>query len=90
VDSNGLSGGLLSSWKSRVADISTFLTPVGILLEGSVKDVTVINGLKLFNCCGPYTDREAFGGTLKNEGLFNEPNLILGGDLNFTTSSREV
>jgi endonuclease/exonuclease/phosphatase family metal-dependent hydrolase len=29
-------------------------------------------------------------GGFKNEGLFNEPNLILGGDLNFTTSSREV
>jgi len=66
------------------------LTPVGILLAGLVKDVTIINGLKLLNCCGPYTDREAFWGTLKNEGLFNEPNLILGGDLDFTASRREV
>jgi hypothetical protein len=27
---------------------------------------------------------------MKKEGLFNEPNLILGGDLNFTTLIREV
>jgi len=60
------------------------------LLEGSVKEVTVINSLKLLNCYVPYTNRDTFWESLKDEGLFNEPNFIVGGDLNFTTPSREV
>jgi hypothetical protein len=65
-----------------------FFTPAGILLEGVVKDLNL--NLKLINCYGPYSDREVFWEGIKREGILNEDNLILGGDLNFTTSSREV
>jgi hypothetical protein len=69
-------------------DFYAYLTPAGILLEGLVKDLN--KSLKLLNCYGPYSDREAFWETLKKDGLFNEHNLVMGGDLNFTTSCREV
>jgi hypothetical protein len=88
VDSIGLSGGLLTSWNPRKADFTVFFTPAGILLEGVVKDLNL--NLKLINCYGPYADREVFWEGIKREGILNEDNLILGGDLNFTTSSREV
>jgi hypothetical protein len=37
-----------------------------------------------------YSDREVFWEDIKNEGIFKDQNLILGGNLNFTTSFREV
>jgi hypothetical protein len=60
----------------------------GILLEGVVKDTNL--KVKLINYYGPYADRVVFWEDLKRNGIFDEENLILGGDLNFTTSSREV
>jgi exonuclease III len=88
VDSIGLSGGLLSAWNPRKANFKAFLTKAGILLEGVVKDTNI--KVRLINCYGPYADRVGFWEDLKRIGIFNEENLILGGDLNFTTSSREV
>jgi hypothetical protein len=88
VDSLGLSGGLLSAWNPRRDDFSTFLTPAGILLDGLVKDLN--KRLKLVNCYGPYGDRQEFWDKIKRDGLLKDHNLILGGDLNFTTSNREV
>jgi endonuclease/exonuclease/phosphatase family metal-dependent hydrolase len=80
--------GMLSAWNPRKADFSAYLIPAGILLEGRVKDLD--RNLKVINCYGPYSDREVFWEAIKNEGIFKDQNLILGGDLNFTTSFREV
>jgi exonuclease III len=88
VDSTGLSGGLLTVWNPKKVDFNAYLTSAGIMLEGTVKDLD--KKLKLINCYGPYLDREVFWETIKREGLLKEHSLILGGDLNFTTSSREV
>jgi hypothetical protein len=88
TDSVGLSGGLLSSWNPRKANLNAFLTSAGILLEGYVKDLD--RCMKLINCYGSYSDREAFWEAIKDEGILKEPNLVLGGDLNFTRSCREV
>jgi hypothetical protein len=52
-------------------------------MDGLVKDLN--KSLKLLNCYGPYFDREGFWEVVKKDGLINEPNLIMGGDLNFTT-----
>jgi hypothetical protein len=38
----------------------------------------------------PYKDREPFWQQLSDSGLLCEDNLIIGGDLNFTLSAREV
>jgi hypothetical protein len=65
-----------------------FLTPAGILLEGVVKQIN--KKLKLLNCYGPYAERQSFWDNLKKDGILKESNLILGGDLNFTVSTREI
>jgi hypothetical protein len=44
----------------------------------------------VLNIYGPYTDRIPFWEDLKDAGAFNEPFTVVGGDLNFTLSSREV
>jgi exonuclease III len=88
VFSMGLSGGMLSAWNLRKDDFFSYLIPAGILLEGHVKDLD--RNLKVINCYGPYTDKEVFLETIKKDGIFNDQNLILGGDLNFTTSFKEV
>jgi hypothetical protein len=64
------------------------LIPARILLDGRVKDLD--RSMKLINCYGPYSDREVFWEAIRREGLFKEKKLILGGDLNFTTSFKEV
>jgi hypothetical protein len=86
VDSIGLYGGLLTAWHPRKDDCYNFLTPAGILLDGVVKDLN--KRLKVLNCYGPYAEREVFWENIKRDGLLKEQNLILGGDLDFTTSNR--
>jgi endonuclease/exonuclease/phosphatase family metal-dependent hydrolase len=88
VDSTRLSGGLLTPWDPRKDDFFAYLTIAGILLDGVVKDLN--KRLKLINYYGPYSDREVFWEAIKRDGLLKEQNVIMGGDLNFTTSSREM
>jgi len=88
VDSLGLSRGLLSAWNPRKDDFSAFPTPTDILLEGTVKDMD--KRMKVINCYGLYSDREVFWEAITRYNIFKEQNLILGSDLNFTTSCREV
>jgi hypothetical protein len=88
VDSSGLSGGFLSSWNPNKDNFDAYLTPAGILLEGFVKDVN--KNLKLVNCYGPYQNRHLFWDNLIEDGILKVPDLILGGDLNFTRSAREI
>jgi hypothetical protein len=88
VDFIGLSGGILYAWSPRKDYVSTYLAHVGIMLDGHVKDLD--RSMNLINLYGPYSDREVFWEAIKTEGLFKEQNLILGGELNFTTSFREV
>jgi hypothetical protein len=67
---------LLTAWNPRKDDFSSFLTPAGILLEGTVKDLD--RRMKVINCYGPYSDREAFWEAIKRDGILKEQNLILG------------
>ena len=48
--------------------------------------------LELFflNLYGPYTDREAFWNNLSVMDCFNFPNLVVGGDLNFSLGQSEI
>jgi len=88
VDSNGMSRGLLSSWNHNKANFDAFLTPAVILFEGFVKDVN--NNMKLVNCYGPCHNRQLFQEILIDDGILKDPDLILGGDLNFTRSAKEI
>ena len=60
----------------------------GILLDGFVKSLNKLT--KILNLYGPYSDRRYFWEQLKLEGFLNYPYLLVGGDLNLVTSSREV
>jgi hypothetical protein len=56
------------------------------MLDGVVKDLN--KWLKVLNCYGPCAEREVFWENIKRDGLLKEQNLILGGDLDLTTSNR--
>jgi hypothetical protein len=88
VESMGLLGGLLTAWDLIKSEFFSYLTPVGILLDGIVKDLN--KRLKFINCYGPYANREVFWESIKRDGILKEQNVILGGDLNFTTSIMEM
>jgi hypothetical protein len=67
VNSNGLSGGLLSVWNPKKVDFNAYLTFARIMLEGIIKGLD--KKLKLINCYGLYLDREVFWENIKREGL---------------------
>jgi hypothetical protein len=46
--------------------------------------------IKMLNCYAPYKDRELFWQPIIDSGLLREEGIIVGGDLNFTLSAREV
>ena len=43
----------------------------------------------LINVYSPFYERKNFWEKIKAEGVFNQPNVILGGDLNLTLTARE-
>jgi exonuclease III len=88
LDSNGRSGGLLTGWNPTYAEFCAFGTTTCIFLEGRLKHSE--DTVKLLNCYAPYKDREALWQQISDSGLLREDNLIVGGDLNFTLSAREV
>jgi hypothetical protein len=53
-----------------------------------VKDVGL--SFSILNIYGSYDDRIPFWEELANAGAFNDPLTLVGGDLNFTLSHREV
>jgi hypothetical protein len=49
-----------------------------------------VEKVKFLNCYTPYKERELFWQPIIESGLLREEGIIVGGDLNFTLSSREV
>ena len=88
LDSQRCYGGLLSAWNPTYAKSCAFGTVAGIFLEGRLKHSK--ETIKLLNCYAPYKDRETLWQQISDFELLCEDNLIIGGDLNFTLSSREV
>jgi exonuclease III len=88
LDPNGRSGGLLSGWNPTYAEFCAFGTTAGIFLEGRFKHS--VDQVKLLNCYAPYKEREFFWQHILDSGLLSEEGIIVGGDLNFTLSAREV
>ena len=58
LNSNGLSGGILSGWNPKLIKCKAFHTAAGILLNASIRGSSLI--LSILNCYGPYLNREAF------------------------------
>jgi hypothetical protein len=88
LDPCGRSRGFLSGWNPTFVELSALDTHAGIYLEGRIKQL--VDMVKMLNCYAPYKDRELFWNTLLHFGLLHEDGIIVGEDLNFTLSTREV
>jgi len=88
IDVVGLSGELLCAWNPSICDFLSYIMVAWILLIGHIKVIEL--ELKLLNVYGPYSDWLPFWDRLDKSGLLRDPNLILGGDLNFITSPLEA
>jgi hypothetical protein len=85
---NGRSGGILSGWNPAYVEFCAYGTSAGIYLEGKFKQSA--GRYKLLNCYAPYKDKELFWQPIIDSGLLCEEGLIVGGDLNFTLTDREI
>jgi hypothetical protein len=88
VSSLGNSGGLVVAWDPTKFDLSPFLCCGGMLLSGTF----LFNNKRIhfLNIYGPCTDRQTFWNKVEARGLLDLENLIIAGDLNLTTSVREI
>ena len=88
IDALSLSGGILLAWNPYLIQCKSYHSFAGILLSASFKGLDSI--FSIVNCYGPYANRTSFWDSVVSRGLFNYPNLILAGDLNFTISDLEI
>ena len=88
LDAHGLSGGILSAWNPRLIRCKAYHSFAGILLSASFKGLDSV--FSIVNCYGPYANKTSFWDSVVSGGIFNFPNLILAGDLNFTISDLEI
>jgi hypothetical protein len=88
VSSVGTSGGLLVSWDPKLFDLEHVLSCGGIFLSGSsLMDKRKVSFLNVYDPC---QDRKIFWEKVDGRGLLAHDDLIMAGDMNFTTSSEEV
>jgi endonuclease/exonuclease/phosphatase family metal-dependent hydrolase len=88
VSSVGNSGGLLVTWDPNKLVLDPFLCCGGILLSGSSLENN--KQICLLNVYGPCNERKYFWEQVASRGLLAYNNLIVAGDLNFTTRADEV
>ena len=88
IDALGLSGGILSAWNPCLVRCKAYHSFAGILLSANFKALDSV--FSIVNYYVPYANRTTFWDTAVAGGIFNFPNLILAGDLNFTISSLEI
>jgi hypothetical protein len=89
VDAVGKSGGLSIGWMSsqiRCENIWGFQYGMGI----DVYNRETYRAFTVINIYGPYQDRLLFWERLFNKSWWNNPGLIVGGDLNFTIGEAEI
>ena len=58
LNSNGLSGGILSGWNMKLLKCKSYQTVAGILLKASIHGSPF--ELSILNCYGPYHNRDSF------------------------------
>lgn len=58
LDAQGHSGGLLAAWNLAKADLRSFATWAGLLLEGKFRGLDV--PIRILNVYDPYNDRQVF------------------------------
>ena len=87
VDSVGLSGGLLTAWSPALLKIDS--KKLESALETKLFDKETGINFTLLNVYSPFYERKTFWEKIKAEGVLNQPNVILGGDLNLTLTAGE-
>jgi hypothetical protein len=80
--------GLLTALKPNISVFNSVLIPSGTFAE--ISDKALSCPLSVLKFYGPYTDRLPFWESLGRSDLLKESNMVLGRDLNFTLSLREV
>ena len=88
MDSQGLSRGLLTGSNRHLTRSKDFHSYARILIKARFKGLDSV--FSIMNCYGPYSNKNIFWDCVVAGGIFNYPNLILDGDLNFTLSDLEV
>jgi hypothetical protein len=88
VNVDGLSGGLLTGWSPnfKASSSSSFRSSISVKLKRKDNDFS----FTIVNIYGPYAAKIPFWEDLKVAGAFRDPLTMVGGDLNFTLSVREV
>lgn len=76
------------AWNPLKANFIQFSCDARILLEGSLKGWE--GNFKLIKCYGPYSQRKRFWEIVGMDDTIKCQIVVLGGDLNFTVSTREV
>ena len=88
LNSNGLSGGILSGWNPKILKCKAYQTAAGILLKALIRGSSL--ELSILNCYGPYHNRDIFWNFVEIGGILSLPNLVLAGDLNLTLNASEI
>jgi hypothetical protein len=88
ASSSGTSGGLAVSWDPTKFTLVPYLCCGGILLTGT--SLWNDQSITLLNMYGPCSDIKLFWDKVAASGLLDHTNLIVVGDLNFTTNVGEV
>lgn len=88
VELSGLSGGLLTAWNPKDANLRTYHSCAGIFSIGTLRGFDRL--LQLLNVYAPYHDRRVFWNRISDASMLLDSGLILGGDLNLTLSEAEI
>jgi hypothetical protein len=88
LDTDGMSGGLIMGWGSALKSPLLILLSFTISINLMIKDFGFY--FSVLNVYGPYADRIPFWEDLASAGEFIDPLLVVGNDLNFTLSHREI
>ena len=89
VDAMGRSGGLIIGWKSvNFLMLNAWALKAGLCVVLFDYDLQI--DLSFVNLYAPYLDRESFWNNLIKLDCFSSPNLVFGGDLNFSLGLSEI
>ena len=88
MDSQGNSGGLLCIWDPVKCDFVSYASSAGLILVGHMKGIA--ERIVFLNSYGPYRERERFWKGIVGNGLLQERNFIIDGDLNLNLSSDKI
>lgn len=87
TNAEGMSKGLITGWSPDFrASFSSYRSSISVKLRH--KDNNFF--FSIINIYEPYANRVPFWEDLKDASAFRDPLTVVGGDLNFTLSSREV